>query len=467
MDRIDPEVKENTVASLRAVVNEVQANKANEDAEESALTVTPIPTFKLPQSSNEYKKGQCYGWIIFQFYLLPVLPKLKGIWLIANVITSLVLLILSLINTHWSLSNGFIALSIIISILALILSATDGYILYSQQLNRRNESEEAIDWCRCRCQYTHYYNKWYEIVRLLCAEILLYPLLISSLLELLHSSKPTEQNEATVGLIVTLVTYMLSVHILRPVMVLVTLAKLRRLASINKGKRIYTTFFLRLFFHVIEVTFVIFLILLSAGLSIRDKTNQNISAYLWVMIFGGWIASLLSYISFFIINYYWFQQLLLEIFIDVMECSQIPDVSKEVFKDDKEGLSEFLRSISYQSIKQDIIRREASATLRAKIYHPLSLPAFLVFAIAFNILLLAVLFCVFLELVTSSYHVGSIMMLVFVAAAILFTNIHFLLVFNVWLVVLIVIGIPLLIVWIVKALDRKFSQPKEGYVPIK
>ena len=456
------------MASLRAMVDQVKTKGSEEGGEEHTPSspLTPFSTFKLPQHSNDFKKGQNYGCTLFQLHLLPILPKLKAPWLIANVLTSLTLVILSFVNIHHKPSDAFAALSIISSILTFFFTVIDGYLLYVPKMKSCNKNKEATANFQYHCQYTDYYGRWYEFARLLCAEILMYPLLVSCIFELFSSSTPPQYNGLTIGLLVVLSTYILSIHILRSVMVLVALLKLRRLAIISEDKNginLYTAFSLRLFFHVIEETIVISLISLSVGLCI---THDNVSVNLWIVAFCGWTASILSIISFFIFNYYWFQQLLLQIFIDMMECSQIPDISSEVFKDDEISLEEFLKTVSYQTIKQDANRRSASGSLKAKIYYPLSNPPFIAFAILFDAFLLAVLFCIFLELVSRAHYIGSILMLILTGAFIVFANIHFLLLFNVWLVFIAIIGIPLLIVSIVKTLDKKISK-KEGYVPIK
>ena len=452
------------------MVDQVKTKRSEEEGEEEhtppSSPLTPFSAFKLPQCSNDFKKGQNYGCKLFQLHLLPILPKLKAPWLIANVLTSLTLIILSFVNIHKNPSDGFIALSIISSILTFFFTVLDGYLLYGSKSKTCEKNMEATTSFQCRCQYIDYYGRWYEFFRLLCAEILMYPLLVSCIFELFTSDIPTELNGLTIGLLVVLSTYMLSIHILRSIMVLVVLLKLRRLGLISEdrdGINLYTIFFLRLFFHVVEESIVISLILLSAGLCM---SHDNVSANLWIIVFCGWTASILSLISFFIINYYWFQQLLLQIFIDMMECCQIPDISSEVFKDNEISLEEFLKTVSYPTIKQDVIRRRTGGALQAKIYYPLCNPPFIVFSILFDLFLLAVLFCIFLELVSRAHHIGSILMLILTGAFIVFANIHFILLFNVWLVVVAIIGVPLLIVTIVKALDKKISK-KEGYTPIK
>ncbi|XP_019854053.1 PREDICTED: uncharacterized protein LOC109583248 [Amphimedon queenslandica] len=467
--RIEPKAKKQIVASLRTMVDQVKTKRSKEEGGEEQTPSSPLmplgSTFKLPQCSNDLKKGQNYGCKLFQLHLLPILPKLKTPWFIANVLTLLALMILSFVNIHEKPSDGFAALSIISSILAFFFIVIDGYLLYGSKLKTCDKNMEANASFQCRCQYSDYYGRWYEFLRLLCAEILMYPLLVTCIFELFTSSTPTELNVFTIGLLVVLSTYMLSIHILRSVMVLVALLKLRGLALISgdrNGINLYTIFFLRLFFHVIEESVVVSLILLSVGLCM---SHDNVSANLWIIVFCGWTASILSIILFFIINYYWFQQLLLQIFIDMMECCQIPDISSEVFKDDKISLEEFLKTVSYPTIKQDVIRRRTGGTLKAKIYYPLCNPPFVVFAILFDLFLLVTLFCVFLELVSKAHLIGSNLMLILTGAFIVFANIHFILLFNVWLVVIAIIGVPLLIATIVKALDKKIS--KKGYVPIK
>ena len=490
------------------------------DPESSAIK---YPVFmEAPPMSDDFKRGNRLGTAMSQNFLLPGLPKIfADIWVFVELFITLFQLIFSLVNMQISsnkLFNGFyISLAGTNTILACIdaflyfyeLDTCKSFYYWIKGIEHVEEEEEeeegeegqnkkvalcsCIPCCRMPDKVLKFFNKWFEIIRTVLGELLIYPLVVLDLFDLLGggSFHPTTTNSrVSFSMFIVGSFYLvLSMYIGRSVMSIITIRSLNSLTSVTKNDSGYTRVFIRFLFHTIGQIIIHLLCVVSVGIKIWQENKSvnggeyKASPFLWGVIVGGWIIPFFGVVSYFVINYYWMRSFSIGLFIDMIGLLEEPDFAESVFQK-KNGMGEsaveksekLLEHVKYSDIKEEVITRNELTNPLAKIVYPLKVPVFLIFGMLFNSVVGGFLACLLLEY-NKEHHIQVIdlttttgIATVFTVTLVILGNLHTLIVINLWMIIIIfgllvgLLGFPVLATVGLIILVKRYRKKKQDYL---
>ena len=434
-----------------------------------------------PKLSDTLRRGKHLGCFMSRFFLLPVMPRIVGdIWFLVELLIALILFILSLINIQYISNRVFIGLTITTTAIISILTCVDA-VLYFYELrscklcyqfykgqNMSHDIEKKVLCFCCPCiptKLVKLFNRWYEIIRTILTECLMYPLLVVCLFELLNNGSfyYKGHNTITFSIFVIACFYIvMSVYIVRPMMATITVVRLQRLTSTTTNDSSYTRVFLVFLLHVLAQIFVHLLCVIVVGLKIwqEQSTNgetYNATPFLWVVMIGGWIIPFMGVVSFFVMNYYWLQQFSLGFFVDMIGLLEEPNFAEAVLQgkgvsySGQEKSKNLLEDVCYHDVKKEAKIRNERTNFVAKIIYPLKVPLMIMFAVFYNFVMGGFITSLLLDyddngnvtLITLNTEAG-ITTLVTIAFLII-SNIHVILIINLWLISMIVTSFLLML----------------------
>lgn len=441
------------------------------DPEHSCIKYPSI--FEPVKTSDNVKKGNRLGRFIFYMFLLPVMPRLFGcFWTCIQLMVALILLILSLISIT-QLSGIFVSLSITVSVTIAVFSTVDAlFFIHGCCTSTRISTSRFLpdSW------FTKYYRA-YEITRTIASEILLYPLIILCLFELLDSSVfnlALFEHKIIFGIFVFSSIYtIMFVYIVRPLMIIVTIARLR---SIAPDVSDYIKFFVRFLLHVVAQVLVHILCVAAVAVRIHLENISSApgsyvaSPFLWIAMVCGWVIPIMGTLSFLILNYYWLQHLYLCQFLHVVEYIERPEYIKAVYLSDTYNSSfdqsratQFLKNAQYHSIKKQYTSERRQTNIAAKVVYPAKVLPFLLYGLCFDLAYGGFI----IGLYTSVNFTSASGLITFVAIFLVgIINVPFLLFINIWLLIIVLVVLLLLIfspVLIVICIVRKCKPVQVGY----
>ena len=465
-----------------------------------------------PPMSKTLQQGSEIGSMMTSKFLFPGLPKIVGdIWVFVELFITVFQLVFSLVNTQYASNKVFNSIYITLSSINVTLSLIDGFLyfydlhsckfcyrLVKGQWTQDDEDVEDNTSNCCRCipipkKVIETFNQWFEVIRSVLGELLIYPLVVLDLFELLGGGTfhPTNsQNRVSFGLFFIGSFYLvLSVYIGRTVMSASTIYSLRGLTSVTTNSSSYTRVFIRFLFHVIGQIFVHFLCIVAVGIKIwqEDKSLNGgdyiATPFLWSVIIGGWVLPFLGVISFFVVNYYWLQHASLGVFVDMVGLLQEPDFAEAVFQgknqiaeEANEKAKKLLEDVKYDEVKEEAIERENVTTILGKLVYPLKVPLFILFGLLYDTVVGGFIACLLLEYdkynnivvidVTDSTGIATLVTIGLIVIA----NVHAIVLINMWMAVitfssiLVTLCTPVYIIGGIVLLIRKYRQRKESDV---
>jgi hypothetical protein len=452
------------VLALNSAAIKVNDNWSLIDQEESSITHDTTTTdsndmiwpnlLEIPhiEESVVVSKGKFLGCIVFCTYLLPVLPKLFGdIWLAVIAILSMALFLMPLISIIHTPSSefhlGFFILSIGVSLLLTLYAFIDGltYRCYVYDVCQVKKHDYALhDW-------QSRFNMGYEIIRTVISEVIFYPLIVLCLYEILRNDVfdlTLKRNIIVLVILVTSCVYvLLSVYIVRPILIIVTIIRLQLITSSFND---YAIFFIRFLLHVIGQTAVHILCIVSVAMKIQLEGSIT-SPFLWIVMIGGWVIPLMGTISFFIVNYYWVQSLCVDVFIDVVKYLIKPEYSEAVFQSDNnyiEDSEKFFQITRHSEIMNEMETNREKIKFKTKFLYPLKVPLFILYGVTFCIIIAIYIVGLILDYnpgstVTAGFGVDIGLTIFTVIAA----NLHFIMLTSLWCVIVILVEVPLIVIW--------------------
>ena len=538
---MSPSVRKRTINALKSMVKQI--NKTKKDADgyspigdegrsemptrkkivqsfsDADLSFIKYPAIlEPPQMSESLKGGSNLGSLMSRKFLMPGLPRLlSDIWVFIELFVTLFQLLFSLVNTQFTSNRLFNGLYIILATTNTVLACIDAFLYYyelgscrlcykwckGQSLDDDNDDNENDDeegtaktplCCCCPCfrlpaKWIKLFNEWFEVIRTVLSELLIYPLIILDLFELLGGGTfhPTnEQTRVSFCLFIIGSFYLvLSVYIGRSVMTISAIRSLGGLTSLTNNDSSYTRVFVRFFLHVLTQIFVHLLCVVAVGLKIwqEDKSISGgtyiATPFLWAVMIGGWVIPFMGVVSYFVVNYYWLQQFSLGFFIDMIGLLEEPDFSEAVFQgkgvtsNAREKSEKLLQDVRYRDVKKEAKIRNERTNFVAKVIYPLKIPLMMMFAVFYNFVMGGFIASLLLDydergnvtLITLDTGAG-IATLVTIAFLII-SNIHVVLIINLWLVVTAIISIiliflsPVFIVIDLTALIRKSGRHRD------
>ena len=442
---------------------------SEDTAQEESKLIKGIEIVKPPKIS---RRGVSLGYFACRTFLLPILPRICGdLWCFVQIVTALALLILSCVNTSYTPNDLFRNLSIFLSVIMFVFAITDGYCyqcccyLCNKRKNDTAEQKENPSLCFKITTYPH----WYEIIRTIASELLLYPLIVICLFELLNGSvfdlSLTGHKLVFSIFVISCAYIVLSVYLIPLLLIIATIIKLQGIVSSTSD---YKKLFVRFFFHIFVQIFVHILCIASVGAKIYSENSNyspnnsySVSFFLWIVIIGGWVIPLMGALSVLPLNYYWLKMTLLDIFISTISYFEQQEFSEAVFQgqDAMEESEKILQITHYSDIKQETKASQDETAFIVKLLYPLRFPLFLLYAVVFDIAVGVFIVCLLLSYddngkLIADFQVLFVLTVIFIVIA----NIQILFLINFWITAVL---IPLIIsfpVCITIALIKKFKE---------
>lgn len=491
------------------VTKTTKTTRQSDDSEEKELEATEL--------SPEMEKANSEGYNMMKQIFFPSIPAvLQDIWVYLELIISIAAFAIGLLGLFPIEENaGFQYFYLILASIAMIMALIDGFIYFFQlgscargfrfirkalkeRKKRKAGEQEDVDEeevprksCGMSPETQAKFNTWFELVRNLINEFLVYPLLICDLFGFisegleegfLPDSTDSVGNTDFSFFVIGGFYLILAVYIMRVFMVFGTLLSLIRLphnkdaSGSDKGISLVIKFCI----HIIGQIAVHFVIILCLAAKIHNENNmdsipanssiltltQNMttnvtmegggsiraSPFLIVSIVMGGVLPLAGVTAFFIVNYYWMREFSIGFWLNMLSLLQGPSFAETVFGGDgltpaKDQANEFLDNSGYDTVKAQIGRYK-SEPWTTKFLYPTRVPLVALSGVLYDVCLL-----VFIAALMLTYENGVVRVVVFqgddalsvtfviAVVTIVIANLHILLLLNFLLLVMIVIGI--------------------------
>ena len=432
--------------------------------------------------------------------LFPALPKLiRDLWVFGEFFITLFQFLLALISTNYrtSVNRSFTGIYLALSTINFILACIDAFLYFyelgscrsifeslKKMRNRKKQKETANEialeelqqeenvelenkkvyckWIRLSEKRKQQLNLWFELIRTILSELLIYPLIIFDLFDAVGIGFVDDTQNLSLFVIGSFYL-VLAVYIARVAMSIMTLLTLNRLLLHSKTSPSNIRFILRFLIHIIAQVIVHISCVIAVGIKIRqensgDGESYNASPILWVVMIGGWVIPFFGVVSFFIVNYYWIQQFATGIYIEMISLLQTPSVAESLFKsksevsqETKERSKQFLEKMQHKKVQEEYEHEVDTTNRFSKLIHPIKVPGFIFLCILYNLFLGTFFACLLLTYDNGNVSVVSLdecegIALVVLIIIITIANIHiiFLTIFSFVLIIIVFIIIALL-----------------------
>ena len=439
------------------------------------------------------------GFKMIPQLLFPALPKLaRDIWVFGEFFITLFQFLFALISTNYrtSVNRLFTGIYLTLSTINFILACIDAFLYFyelgscrsifeslKEMRNKKQKAtaneialeelqqEEIVElenkkvyykWIRLSEKRKQQLNIWFELIRTILSELLIYPLIIFDLFDAVGIGFVDDKQNLSLFVIGSFYL-VLAVYIARVAMSIMTLLTLRRLLLHSKTSPSNIRFILRFLIHIITQVIVHISCVIAVGIKIRqensgDGESYNASPILWAVMIGGWVIPFLGVVSFFIVNYYWMQQFATGIYVEMISLLQTPSVAESLFQsksemsqETEERSKQFLEKMQHKKVQEEYENEVDTTSRFSKLIHPLKVPGFIFLCILYNLFLGTFLACLLLTYDNGNVSVVSLdefegIALVVLIIIITIANIHimFLTIFSFVLIIIVFIIIALL-----------------------
>lgn len=342
--------------------------------------------------SPALKKASSQGVEMMKKVFFPAMPHLlQDAWVFLEFGISMFAFVFGMLTLD--LSDGsrvFNIVYLVLTIISIILAIIDAFLYLVQmgscseciklcrlkltknhseedELAVLEESSESTGRCRMSQERKEKFNTYFELVRNIASEALLYPLLICDLFDFIVGGvfrNKTRSDQLNFSLFVVGGFYLiLSVYIMRMFLIIGSLSKLLKLPSTSQSNSLQENVRLLKWFavHILFQVLTHALLILAVSLKIRNEnpnpdTQDTVfsSAFLWVSIVLGGLLPITGILSYFITNYYYMKEFSISFWIEMMKMLQAPSFTDVVFKnEDAESPSD----LAEQFVKMSDLKR--------------------------------------------------------------------------------------------------------------
>lgn len=370
------------------------------------------------QLSPQLKKASSQGINMMKKVFFPALPHLlQDVWVYLEFGITLFAFIFGVLSLD--LSDGSKAFNIVylgLTILSIILASVDCFLYFVTMgscvecikichgmLRRRGEENELElleqqaeneGCCRMSKEYKQKFSTYFELVRNIVSEALLYPLLICDLFDFIvggvFRNISTDDRLNFTLFVVGSLYLILSVYIMRMFLIIGSLVSLSRLpkmpnASGYQGNniRLLKWFSIHIFFQIITHAILI----VAVAVKIRhenpkfgEQDSIFASSFLWINVVLGGLIPIVGILSFFVTNYYYMREFTISFWIEMMAMLQAPSFTDTVFpSEDGQSSSslqlaaDFVKDSELKKVKKQF-ERYKSPSWYVKFFFPLKLP---------------------------------------------------------------------------------------------
>ena len=369
------------------------------------------------------------GLSMTQELLFPALPYfLRDIWIIIELMVTVIQVILAIINIQSSNRFAVDVVYICLAMLNALLALLDGFLYYyelgsykqflkmcfkKEKVKEDNaESVQSKRWCK----YIHLsekkrakLNQWFEVIRTVLSELLLYPLIIFDLFDISQSSFISQSLNFSIFLISSLFM-VLSVYLARTLITIFTLRTLLKLLVKTSTGPSNIRFMIRFFVHILTQIVVHLSCIIAVGIKIHLENSQSpslsVSPFLWVAMVAGWVVPFVGVVMFGVANYFWVQQYSIGLCVEVMSLVQVPNIAQSLFKsaadiesDMAAKSKEILEKMKLKTVKEDYCKKVENCKNLTKFVYPSRILTFVLLALLYNGLLFIFFVCLVLTVV--------------------------------------------------------------------
>ena len=323
------------------------------------------------------------GWAMFKRIAFPLVRNIvRFVWIAFELITAVVAFVLSLSSTLKQdpaevfnyVHLGLTATSIALAMVDLLTNLRCRHC--HQAYDIAPDPSCSRRWCACCSKYT-------DIVRMLLAEALIYPLIICDLFEIVtrksFKGRIVTDHISFTLFIISCLSFVLYVFVARIAILGGIIFKTQRARMRNTFAQSYKetysisalfyqlTFLLHLLFQM--VTQVLTLITIGACIYFENRhfyedgntdTSIRVSARLWIMMAIGYIIPVIGFFSFFLVTYYWAQEFPVALALDLISCWKMKhgpddfiDFRRTIQQPRDEIIKTFSEFLNLQELKSD------------------------------------------------------------------------------------------------------------------
>ena len=376
---LNKDFRRRAVKAVRAAVHETDTPSKVTRSEKCCMNCVEfhpcacLGDASLPEFTPETKRASYMGFRMLRKLLFPAMPKvLRDLWVCAELGVTIFQFVFSVISLSLENDRAFNIVYLILSIINLILALIDGFIHFVQL----GSCAECVRWCRSKrrgdsesdqesetvsddksdiqrkCwqlspKWKNSFSEWFEVVRNVLTELLIYPLLVCDLFDLIVGGsylRSTTADRINFALFIVGGFYLfLSVYFMRIFMVISSLITLRRIPyDISGGQQRYINLITRFCIHILAQLVTHATIIITIGLKIHQENPQpcpdgatqcvNASPFLIYAAIAGGVIPFFGVVTFFFVNYYQMRELSVSFWVDMLSLLQAEGFANLVFQ---------------------------------------------------------------------------------------------------------------------------------------
>ena len=407
--------RKRAVNTMQAVVEEAQKNSSKHKRSQ-------FEDDSIKNLEGVLEKTRKLSFFAWKNMFFPTLPRiLQDFWVFLEISFAIFLFVLKCLEFSTGFKPVFYILSMFLACLDLLLATVDCLVYFmttSVWVTRfRNKFQIFPEGSgKAKKKWVKQLSEWFEVVRSIASEFLLYPLIVTSIMGFIYdkiygrSSLSTETGRRDFSLFIISSVYLLiSVHVMRLVFVIQTIKTLISMpvrATVDKDEYVY----LNAQFGITGVLQIVtsIVIVLAVGVKIGQEEqlstddSVHISPFLWCAMIIGWYLPILGVVCFFCVNYYWIQEYSMSYFLDLVSMLQGESFAAAVFGGElecaaEEKALELSDLIGFTAAKENLqkYKESPSNSMGRKLLYPLRKPLLVLMGFLYNISFLIFIFCLF------------------------------------------------------------------------
>ena len=437
---------------------------------------------RIPSFTPLLKEKSNQGLRMMASFISPSLPRLfRDLWVVLELAVTIYQFVLACVSLVENRREVFNIVYIALASAALLLSLVD-FMFYCIQLGScasallycrsklskkplhsgYSEPDSIQSHCLLSKKWRKRFNSSLEFIRNIVTELILYPLLICDMFDLISfgSYRRRDMGEKiNFSLFIVGGFYLVfSVYLARMLMIAFSVYSLRRIPkSANHTQPNYMNTMTKFSIHILGQLVVSVAIIVAVGVKIRQENSSpcdtsgciRASGYLIYAIIAGGLIPLLGMFSFFLTNIYNTRLMSISLWVDMVSMLQGESFTSVVFA--KEGLQKakdmarrFTEKAQLFEVKKELKTVSGQMPSWAKWIYPLRFPIFWIFGLAYLLLILTFISSLFLSIpeedIKSDFLQEGLSLTAIVAGIlIIVTNLHFIFLMSILIVLMVVI----------------------------
>jgi len=384
-----------------------------------------LPFLRQPELSDELKFAEKAGFKMIPNFFFPAIPSvLEDFWVALELIVVLFDFIFNcVVFSPTPLDIFVVSLSIVAVVLALIDSllyfANESYCksLLLKICNYKQRKSKSVSsrkrFCRFRAaeQIKKKLGIWFQVIRTVLSELILFPLTLADLIELieLRTYNGTDaENRINFGLfIMSLFFLILTVYFMRIFMAFSSIANVKKLRKTTSNDP--SAYIIKFCTHLIAQVVMHATIFLMISSKLNQETctaNSNmtsgnntdttitISPFLWYEMSSGSFIPLAAIFLFFLINYPALRQLSVTMYIDIMSSVINESFADLVFQGEglktaKKKASKVAEKAKLTTTKDDFEKQKKMHNFANRLQYQLTNPLVIASCLAYSYIFIA------------------------------------------------------------------------------